>query len=89
MKLKYKQQIEQLKQIITTKEGLFLWLIANVITSLHWIIPFALGVIFNDQGLITLSASLFAIGISPFVPLWLINIFITLFLWNKFFKQKV
>jgi hypothetical protein len=89
MKTKYKQQINELKQIITTKEGLFLWVIANVITSLHWVIPFSLGVLLKNNYFITLSASLFAIGMSPFVPLWLFNIIITIFLWKKLFKKSL
>ena len=88
MKSHYHKHLNQIKKIVTTKEGLIAWGIANVITSLHWAIPLILGFIFNNTRLMAISATTFAIGMSPFIPLWIINVFITVFIWKKIYKKK-
>jgi ABC-type Co2+ transport system permease subunit len=82
------QQLQQIKKIITTKEGLIAWIIANLITSLHWIIPLIYAFVFKDAGIYALAASFFAIGMTPLVPLWILNIIITVFIWKKIYKKK-
>lgn len=77
---------EQFKLLITTKEGLFSWFIANIITSLHWAIPFFFGWVLGDSRLIALAGSLWALGLSPFIPLFIVNIFIA-FRINKFIQR--
>ena len=79
---------EELKLLFMTKLGLLSWFIANIITSLHWAIPFAFGVILKNGSLLAFSATAFAIGMTPFVPLWLFNIIIAGFINRKIFKNQ-
>lgn len=74
---------EQLKLLLTTKKGWFSWIVANIITSLHWAIPLFIGWIIGDNQLMAFAISLWGIGMLPFVPLWLINIIIALWIIKK------
>jgi hypothetical protein len=78
----------ELKEILTTPEGWFSWFIANVITSLHWVIPTIIGFITKDTYWFTTAASLWAIGLSPFVPLFVFNIAIAIWFKNILLKNK-
>lgn len=68
----------EVKEILLTWEGWLAWFIANVITSLHWAIPAIIGFITKDTYWYTTAAALWALGISPFVPLIIINVFIAI-----------
>lgn len=88
MKQKLLVAKKELKELLTTWQGWLAWFIANIITSLHWVIPLVIGFIFKDNKLYALAGTLYAIGLSPLVPLWLFNIFIAIFIKNKIFTIK-
>jgi len=79
---------QELKEIFLTPEGWIGWFIANVITSLHWAIPIVLGFITKDNYWYTTAAALWAIGMSPFVPLWAVNILLASWIKNLLLKNK-
>jgi hypothetical protein len=83
-----KKALTQIKELLTTWQGWVGWIIANVITSLHWAIPALLGVVFQDLTLYALSGTLWAIGMSPFVPLFIVNIFIGVYIKNLLMKKE-
>jgi hypothetical protein len=78
----------QLKLLLTTKKGWLSWFIANIITSLHWAIPFFIGWIFDNQNLMIFAGSLWALGLSPFIPLFVINIALAFWINNLLRKLK-
>jgi hypothetical protein len=77
----------QLKELLLTKEGWTGWIIANVITSLHWAIPVVIGFMTKESVWYIYAATTWAIGMSPFIPLWLFNIFIAVWLKNILLKS--
>lgn len=78
----------EVKEILLTKEGWIAWFIANVITSLHWIILTVIGFITKDAKWYTYAASAWALGLSPFVPLIIFNVAIAIPLKNLLLKNK-
>ena len=78
----------EVKEILLTKEGWIAWFIANVITSLHWIILTVIGFITKDPKWYAYAASAWAIGMSPFVPLIILNVAIDIPLKNLLLKNK-
>ena len=78
----------EVKEILLTKEGWIAWFIANVITSLHWIILTVIGFITKDPKWYAYAASAWAIGMSPFVPLIILNVAIAIPLKNLLLKNK-
>jgi hypothetical protein len=76
---------ESLKQLITTPQGWFSWFIANIITSLPWIIPLIYGFIFKDENAYVLATAIWAFLLSPLAPLWIVNVIIALQI-NKYIK---
>ena len=79
---------QDVKEILTTKEGWIAWFIANVITSLHWMILTVIGFITKDPVWYAYAASTWAIGLSPLVPLIIPNIIIAIWLKNLLLKNK-
>lgn len=78
----------EVKEILLTKEGWISWFVANVITSLHWIVLTVIGFITKDAIWYTYAASAWAIGMSPFVPLIILNVAIAIPLKNLLLKSK-
>lgn len=78
----------EVKEILLTKEGWLAWFVANVITSIHWVIPTVIGFITKDTSWYTTAAALWALGLSPFVPLIIINVAIAIPLKNLLLKNK-
>jgi hypothetical protein len=79
---------KEVKEILLTKEGWIAWFIANVITSLHWMILTVIGFITKDPKWYAYAASAWAIGLSPLVPLIIINVAIAIPLKNLLLKNK-
>jgi hypothetical protein len=77
-----------LKKLFTTWQGLFSWFIANVITSLPWIIPLIYGFIFKDKNAYIVAGSTWAFLLSPLAPLWIVNVIIAIPI-NKFLTKLV
>ena len=77
---------QEVKELFLTWEGWMGWFIANVITSLHWMIAVVIGFMTKDNYLYTTAAALWAIGISPLVPLWIFNVIIGV--WIKKLLQR-
>jgi hypothetical protein len=79
---------KEVKEILLTKEGWIAWFIANVITSLHWMILTVIGFITKDSVWYAYAASAWALGMSPFVPLIIFNIAIAIPIKNLLLKNK-
>jgi hypothetical protein len=79
---------KEVKEILLTKEGWIAWFIANVITSLHWMVLTVIGFITKDPKWYAYAASAWAIGLSPLVPLIIINVAIAIPLKNLLLKNK-
>jgi hypothetical protein len=80
---------ETLKHLFLTKEGWLSWFVANVITSLPWMLPLIYGFIFKEENAYILATSIWAFLLTPLAPLWIPNVFIALFLVEKVFKKKL
>ena len=65
-----------LKGLFLTKEGWIGWFIANVITSLPWILPLVYGFIFKDNNAYVIAGSIWAFMMLPITPFWILNVFI-------------
>jgi hypothetical protein len=76
----------QFKLLLTTKLGWISWGVANVITSLHWFIPFFIGFIGDNQVWYGYAAIAWGVGLSPFIPLWVFNVIIAMWINNKLRK---
>jgi hypothetical protein len=79
---------KEVKEILLTKEGWIAWFIANVITSLHWMSLTVIGFITKDPKWYAYAASAWAIGLSPLVPLIILNVAIAIPLKNLLLKNK-
>jgi hypothetical protein len=79
---------KEIKEILLTKQGWIAWFFANVITSLHWAVLTLIGFITKDATWFTYAASAWAIGLSPFVPLFVFNIAIAIWFKNLLLKNK-
>jgi hypothetical protein len=88
VKNKIKHLSQKLKQILLSKEGWVGWILANIITSLHWVAMVVIGFITKDPVWYAYAATAWGIGMTPFVPLWLLNIFITIWIYNILTNKK-
>lgn len=88
MQSKLKELKPKLKEILSHKEGYIAWILANVVTSLHWVILFTIGFITGNHDFYKWAVAAYAIGFSPFVPLWLFNIFLTIWFFKLMTKKK-
>ncbi len=88
MKLLLIKAKQELKEIFLTWQGWVSWFIANVFTSLHWVVLIVIGFMTRDPAWYGYAAGAWAIGMSPFVPLWLFNIIIATFIKNLLFNKK-
>jgi hypothetical protein len=79
---------KEVKEILLTKEGWIAWFVANVMTSIHWVVPTIIGFITKDTSWYTTAAALWALGLSPFIPLIIINVAIAIPLKNLLLKNK-
>ena len=73
----------ELKGLLLTKAGWIAWFIANVITSLLWFIPLAIGWLFNIPQLIVTAGSIWTFMLLPITPFWAINLLIAMPIRNK------
>jgi hypothetical protein len=82
-----------MKQLFLTKEGWIGWIVANIITSLPWAIPFALGFIFKETYYYAVAGSIWAFMMLPLTPFWILNVIIAVFvaklLSKKHIKQRI
>lgn len=87
-KEKVKHLLLKLKQILLSKEGWIGWILANIITSLHWVTLVVIGFVTKDPIWYGYAATAWGIGMTPIVPLWLFNILITIWIYNFLTKKK-
>jgi hypothetical protein len=85
---KAKQLFVKLKQILLSKEGVIGWIIANIITSLHWVVLVVIGFITQNPMWYGYASVAWAVGMSPLLPLWLFNILITIWIYNLLTNKK-
>jgi hypothetical protein len=76
----------EIKDMLATPQGWLSWFLANIITSLPWFIPLALGWVLNRPNLYTVSAGIWTFVMLPITPFWILNIIIAIFLRKKVFK---
>lgn len=76
-----------MKQLFLTKEGWIAWFLANVITSLPWFIPLAIGFLFDKNNLYIVAGSIWTFMMLPITPFWILNVIIAVFL-TKLFRKK-
>lgn len=76
-----------LKELFLTKEGWISWLIANVVTSMPWFIPLALGFVLNMPNLYVVSGSIWTFLMLPLTPMWMVNVIIAIWLRKKVFAK--
>jgi hypothetical protein len=79
---------KEVKEILLTKEGWIAWFLANVITSLHWMILTVIGFVTKDPVWYAYAASAWALGLSPLVPLIIPNIIMAIWFKNLLLKNK-
>ena len=79
---------QELKEIFLTWQGWAGWIIANVITSLHWVTMIVIGFITKDTTWYASAAAAWALGMSPLIPLWIVNIMLASLIKNLLLKNK-
>jgi hypothetical protein len=77
---------QQLKMLIATPKGWLSWLVANVITSLPWVLPLVYGFVFKDNNGYVIAGAIWAFIMLPVTPYWMLNVVIAVFLRNKVIK---
>lgn len=78
---------DEVKNILVSPRGWLSWFIANIITSLPWLIPLFLHIITFDPKWIPIAAAIWAFQMSPFLPIeTFLNIAITLFIYKRIRK---
>ena len=86
----FKTKVKKLlKGLFATKAGWLSWIIANLIMTLPWVIPFVIGFIFNEKEYYVVGTSIFLFMATPITPFWILNVFIALFILKKFFKKTL
>ncbi len=77
----------QLKELFLTWQGWAGWIIANVITSLPWILPLVYGFVFKDNLGYTIAASVWTFMMLPVTPFWILNVIIAVWVKNILLKS--
>jgi hypothetical protein len=83
--LKAKQLLQGL---FLTKEGWLSWALANIITSLPWLLPLIYGFLFKDNNGYIIAASVWAFLMLPVTPVWILNVFIAYFFLKIMQKKR-
>ena len=86
MKLYLKSMGLQLKQLLLSPKGWLSWIIANIMTSMGWIIPLVIGFILQDTRYYAVAGGVWAFSMSPITPFWLLNLMIATFIYKKVLK---
>jgi uncharacterized membrane protein len=76
-----------LKELFLTKQGWLSWLVANVVTSLTWVIPALLGFLLQNNRLYIIAGSIWTFMMLPVTPFWVVNLFIAVWLRKKIFTN--
>lgn len=87
MKEYIKKSAHNLKVILLDPIGWLSWIIANVITSLVWFVPLAIGFVLNDTKLYAISGAIWLFMMNPLTPFWLLNLLIATFFYKKIFNK--
>lgn len=65
-----------LKELFLTWQGWLGWIIANIITSLPWVLPLIYGFLFKDNNAYVIAGSIWTFMMLPVTPFWILNVFI-------------
>ncbi len=79
---------KELKEMLATPQGWFSWFIANVITSLPWILPLIYGFLFKDNNGYLIAGSIWTFMMLPLTPFWILNLAIAIWFKNTILKNK-
>lgn len=74
--------------MLATPLGWLSWFIANVITSLPWIIPLLYGFVFKDNNGYVLAGSIWTFMMLPLTPFWILNLAVAIWIKNLLTKNK-
>ena len=77
-----------LKDLFLTWQGWLSWIIANIITSLPWVLPLVYGFVFKDNNGYIIAGSVWTFIMLPVTPFWILNVLIATFFVEKVFKKK-
>lgn len=83
MKKRTKHLGRQIKALLTSWQGWFAFILANIIWSLPWVIQIIIGFILNDTRFYASAAATAAFMALPFpIPMWLITPLTALFIYK-------
>jgi hypothetical protein len=77
-----------LKDLFLTWQGWLSWIIANIITSLPWVLPLVYGFVLKDNNGYIIAGSVWTFIMLPVTPFWILNVLIATFFVEKVFKKK-
>lgn len=83
-----KKAKKEIKEMLATPQGWLSWFIANIITSLPWIIPLVYGFLLKDNRGYVIAGSIWTFMMLPLTPFWILNIIIALWFKNLLLKKK-
>ena len=78
---------QQLKELFLTKEGWAGWIVANIATSLPWLIPLVYGFILKDNNAYLIAGSIWTFIMLPITPFWILNVIIAVWVKNILLKS--
>jgi hypothetical protein len=79
---------ELLKELFLTWQGWLSWFIANIITSLPWILPLVYGFVFKDNNGYIIAGSVWTFIMLPVTPFWILNVIIATAIVKLLIKRK-
>lgn len=78
---------QQLKELFLTKEGWAGWIVANIATSLPWILPLVYGFLFKDNNGYVIAGAIWTFMMLPLTPFWILNVIIAVWVKNILLKS--
>jgi hypothetical protein len=88
MKMTILKAKELLKELFLTWQGWLSWFIANIITSLPWILPLVYGFVFKDNNGYIIAGSVWTFIMLPVTPFWILNTIIATAIVKLLIKRK-
>jgi hypothetical protein len=79
---------KQLKEMFATPQGWLSWIIANIITSIPWMLPLIYGFVFKDNNGYIIAGSIWTFMMLPLTPVWVVNVIIAVWFKNILLKNK-
>jgi hypothetical protein len=74
--------------MFATPQGWLSWIIANIITSIPWMLPLIYGFVFKDNNGYIIAGSIWTFMMLPLTPVWVVNVIIAVWFKNILLKNK-